>query len=549
MNMHTEYADRKNGRKPVGYPHPATKPFLESTFGIITYQEQVMQLARDMAGYSASEADDLRKAMGKKIKSVMDAQKEKFVAGCIAQGHPPKLGKELWDSVEPFAGYGFNLSHSACYAFVALQTAYLKAHYPAEYMAALLTSTKRDKDRTALYLSECRTIGVEVQVPDVNESLVDFNVADGKIRFGMSAVRNVGEAVVEKIVAARSERGRFEDFPDFCENVDIDVLNKRTIESLIKAGAFDSLGYARKGLLLKFEEIIEAIVERRRNEEAGQFSLFGGAESEVSVVSYEVSTDEWGQRTKLAFEKEMLGLFISDHPLLSMTSTLRAAGVTPILGLWDMADGSNVTIGGVISGVTRRYTKNGDPMLFFRLEDLESGVEVACFPKTVAQYAPMVAEDGIVLISGRLDHLRRRAPPVGSAGPDRTRRSRARSAARHRQGPEGSARPADRAGARGGEYVREAVPRPGRRQRAVVPRSARRAAQSADGAAADGEAANPARPAGDGDAACAASFLRNASAGERRRPPLDPGAAGTRQPVDHTDLYRRRCGAFDESAR
>jgi DNA polymerase-3 subunit alpha len=248
MNMHTEYADRKNGRKPVGYPHPATKPFLESTFGIITYQEQVMQLARDMAGYSASEADDLRKAMGKKIKSVMDAQKEKFVAGCIAQGHPPKLGKELWDSVEPFAGYGFNLSHSACYAFVALQTAYLKAHYPAEYMAALLTSTKRDKDRTALYLSECRTIGVEVQVPDVNESLVDFNVADGKIRFGMSAVRNVGEAVVEKIVAARSERGRFEDFPDFCENVDIDVLNKRTIESLIKAGAFDSLGYARKGL-------------------------------------------------------------------------------------------------------------------------------------------------------------------------------------------------------------------------------------------------------------------------------------------------------------
>ncbi len=404
MNMHTEYAERKNGRKSVAYPHPATQPFLESTFGIITYQEQVMRLAREMAGYSMAEADDLRKAMGKKIKSVMDAQKEKFVAGCVAQGHPEKLGKELWDAVEPFAGYGFNLSHSACYAYVAFQTAYLKAHYPAEYMAALLTSTKRDKDRTALYLSECRSIGVEVQVPDVNESLVDFNVADGKIRFGMSAVRNVGEAVVEKIIEARTATGRFADFPDFCERVDIDVLNKRTIESLIKAGAFDSLGYSRKGLFTKYEEIVDAIVDRRRNEEQGQYSLFGGEVSEVQAGSYEVPDDEWGQKTKLAFEKEMLGLFISDHPLLSMASTLRAAGATPVLALWDSSDGANVTVGGMITGISRRYTKKGDAMLFFRLEDLESGVEVACFPKTVAEYASMVQEDGIVLISGRLDH-------------------------------------------------------------------------------------------------------------------------------------------------
>ncbi len=404
MNMHTEYAERKNRRRPVSYPHPATQPFLESTFGIITYQEQVMQLARDMAGYSMAEADDLRKAMGKKIKSVMNAQKEKFVAGCVAQGHPEKLGRELWDAVEPFAGYGFNLSHSACYAYVAFQTAYLKAHYPAEYMAALLTSTKKDKDRTALYLSECRSIGVEVQVPDVNESLVDFNVADGKIRFGMSAVRNVGEAVVEKIIEARTDTGRFADFPDFCERVDLDVLNKRTIESLIKAGAFDSLGYSRKGLLQKYEEIVDAIVERRRNEEAGQFSLFGGDVSEAAVGSYEVAEDEWPQRIKLGFEKEMLGLFISDHPLLTMQTSMRAAGATPVLSLWDMSDGSNVAVGGMITGISRRYTKKGDPMLFFRLEDLESGVEVACFPKTVAEYAPMVQEDAIVIISGRLDH-------------------------------------------------------------------------------------------------------------------------------------------------
>jgi DNA polymerase-3 subunit alpha len=342
--------------------------------------------------------------MGKKIKSVMDAQKEKFVAGCVAQGHPEQLGNELWDAVEPFAGYGFNLSHSACYAYVAFQTAYLKAHYPAEYMAALLTSTKRDKDRTALYLSECRSIGVEVQVPDVNESLVDFNVADGKIRFGMSAVRNVGEAVVEKIVDARGDKGRFEDFPDFCEKVDLDVLNKRTIESLIKAGAFDSLGYSRKGLLQKYEEIVDAISERRRNEEAGQFSLFGGEAAEHSVGSYDVAEEEWPQRIKLGFEKEMLGLFISDHPLLSMQSSMRASGATPVLALWDLSDGSNVTVGGMVAGISRRYTKKGDPMLFFRLEDLESGVEVACFPKTVAEYAPLVQEDAIVLISGRLDH-------------------------------------------------------------------------------------------------------------------------------------------------
>jgi DNA polymerase-3 subunit alpha len=403
-NMHTEYAERKNGRKPVTYPHPATQPFLESTFGIITYQEQVMQLAREMAGFTAAEADDLRKAMGKKIKSVMDAQKEKFVAGCVAQGHPEQLGNDLWDSVEPFAGYGFNLSHSACYAYVAFQTAHLKAHFPAEYMAALLTSTKRDKDRTALYLNECRSTGVEVLVPDVNESDVDFTVADGRIRFGMSAVRNVGEAVVGRIITARSEAGPFADFPDFCERVDMDVLNKRTIESLIKAGAFDSLGYSRKGLLLKFEEIIEAIIERRRNEEAGQYSLFGAETSDIQPGSYEVSVDEWSQRTKLGFEKEMLGLFISDHPLLAVTASIRASGATPIPALREMTDGAQVTIAGMVAGITKRWTKKGDPMLFFNLEDLEGGVEVLCFPRTVAEYAPLVQEDGIVVVAGRLDH-------------------------------------------------------------------------------------------------------------------------------------------------
>lgn len=402
-NMHFLYADRKNGRKPVEYPHPATEPFLESTFGIITYQEQVMQVARDLAGYSMTEADNLRKAMGKKIKSVMDAEKEKFVAGCMANDHPEKLGRELWDSIEPFAGYGFNLSHSACYAYVAFQTAFLKAHYPSEYMAALLTSTKRDKDRTALYLNECRNIGVDVLVPDVNESDVDFAVSEGNIRFGMSAIRNVGEGVVERIIVARQD-GPFVDFSDFCERVDLDVLNRRTIESLIKAGAFDSLCPSRKALFLGFEGAVEAIVDRRRNEDMGQFSLFGTESAANQSSDLDLSGEEWNQRTKLAFEKEMLGLFISDHPLLGAASALRAVGVVKLPSLWDVADGTAVVAGGIVSAISRRTTRKGELMLFFTLEDLEGSIEVLCYPRTTAEIGHLIQADAIVVVDGRLDH-------------------------------------------------------------------------------------------------------------------------------------------------
>lgn len=402
-NMHFEYADRKNGRRPVSYPHPATEPFLKSTYGIITYQEQVMQVARDLAGYSMAEADNLRKAMGKKIKSVMEAEKEKFVAGCASQGHPPQLGRELWDSIEPFAGYGFNLSHSACYAYVAFQTAYLKAHYPAEYMAALLTSTKRDKDRTALYLSECRSLGVDVLVPDVNESDVDFTVTDGKIRFGMSAIRNVGEGVTERIIATRTE-SPFISFEDFCNRVPIEDLNKRTLESLIKAGAFDSLSPSRKALFLGFEPVVDAIVARRRNEEMGQFSLFGGEDHTSSHPVFVPEGEEWQSRIKLAFEKEMLGLFVSDHPLLGVQSALRTTGASRIPNLWDAVDGTTVTIGGIVSGITKRTTRKGELMLFFNLEDLEGSIEVLCYPRTAAESGALVQEDAILVVEGRLDH-------------------------------------------------------------------------------------------------------------------------------------------------
>jgi len=402
-NMHNLYADRKNGRAPVEELHPAVTESLSDTYQIMVYQEQVMKVAQDLAGYSMADADNLRRAMGKKIKSVMQDEEEKFVAGCLDQGHTEETGREMFRLIGHFAGYGFNRSHAAGYGLVAYQTAYLKAHYPAEYLASLLTATKRDKDRTAMYLNECRQMGIEVLVPDVNESESDFTVREGRIRFGLSAVRNVGEGVVEKIAEAR-EDGPFESFLDFVDRVDVSALNKRTVESLVKAGAFDALGHTRKGLTVMHELILDATVERRRNEEMGQYSLFAGDEVDNREHDFEIPDDEWAQKIKLAFEKEMLGLYVSDHPLLSVGASLAAATTTTIAQLEELTDRSSVTVGGIVGGITRRWTKNGDPMLFFQLEDLEGSVEVIVFPKTVHEFGPVVVEDAVVVVSGHLDH-------------------------------------------------------------------------------------------------------------------------------------------------
>lgn len=402
-NMHNLYADRKNGRAEVEELHPAVADKLADTYQIMVYQEQVMMVAQEIAGYSIADADNLRRAMGKKIKEVMVAEEEKFVAGCVEQGYPEKTGRDLFALIGHFAGYGFPKAHATAYGFVAYQTAYLKAHYPAEYLASLLTATKRDKDRTAIYLNECRQMGLEVLVPDVNESESDFTVHEGRIRFGLSAVRNVGEGVVERIAQARAD-GPFESFLDFVDRVETSALNKRTVESLIKAGAFDALGHSRKGLTLMHELILDATLERRRNEEMGQYSLFAGEEEASSEGSFEIPSEEWSQKIKLAFEKEMLGLYVSDHPLLSVGASLAASTTTTITELNDLTDRSSVTVGGIIGGITRRWTKNGDPMLFFQLEDLEGSVEVIVFPKTVHDYGPLVVEDAVVVVSGHLDH-------------------------------------------------------------------------------------------------------------------------------------------------
>jgi len=402
-NMHNLYADRKNGRAPVEELHPAVTDKLSDTYQIMVYQEQVMMVAQEIAGYSIADADNLRRAMGKKIKAVMAAEEEKFVRGCIDQGHPEGTGRDLFRLIEYFAGYGFPKAHATAYGLVAYQTAYLKAHYPAEYLASLLTATKRDKDRTAVYLSECRQMGLEVLVPDVNESESDFTVAEGRIRFGLSAVRNVGEGVVEKITEARAN-APFESFIDFVDRVHVSVLNKRTVESLIKAGAFDALGHTRKGLTLMHELVLDATLERRRNEEMGQYSLFAGESDIGEEEDFEIPDQEWSKKIKLAFEKEMLGLYVSDHPLLSVGAALAAATTTTIAELAELTDRSSVTIGGIVASITRRWTKSGDPMLFFQLEDLDGSVEVIAFPRTVHDFGPMVVEDAVLVISGHLDH-------------------------------------------------------------------------------------------------------------------------------------------------
>jgi len=402
--MHLEYADRKNGKAPIEYPHADLEDVLGDTFGIMVFQEQVMQTAEKMAGFSMVEADMLRKAMGKKIPAVMKEQEAAFVAGCVNNGHPEKLGRDLFGFIEHFAGYGFNKSHSAAYALIAYQTAWLKAHYPAEYMAALLTAAKRDKDKTAIYLHECRIMGIPVHVPDVNVSESDFGGVGGAIAFGLSAIRNVGEAVVEQIVAERTESGSFMDFGDFVDRVDVSVLNKRTVESLIKAGGFDSLGHTRRGLLEVAHETLDATIARRRAEEMGQYSLFGGDDGGVESVGLVVADVEWDKKVQLGFEKEMLGLYVSDHPLLGIEKTLETMCSTSVPGMCEMEDKTTATIGGVVGSLNTRYTKAGEPMFFFTFEDLQGSIEVVCFPRTVAEFGPMIREDAVLVITGRVDH-------------------------------------------------------------------------------------------------------------------------------------------------
>jgi len=412
VNMHYDYADRKNGRKPVEYFHEDAEAVLGDTYGLMIYQESVMRVSQKFGGYSLAEADNLRKACGKKNRELMKKERATFVDGCENEGYGAALGTQLFDIIEKFADYAFNKSHTYGYGLVTYQTAYLKANHPVEYLAALLTSVKANLDKAAIYLNECRTHGISVLVPDVNRSQSDFepHVADGRneIFFGLSAVRNVGEGLVELVLREREANGPFNDFQDFCDRVDLTVLNKRTIESLIKAGGFDSLGHPRQGLLSVHEQIIDATVARRRKEAEGQFELFGfddavadGAGSESFRIT--VPDVEFDKRQRLAFEKEMLGLYVSDHPLMGAEAALRRKTDLSITDLEDDRDGEIRTVGGLVTGLQRKWTKKGELMAVFVLEDLQATCEVMVFPRTMQTHGHLLADDAIVIMKCRVD--------------------------------------------------------------------------------------------------------------------------------------------------
>ena len=414
-NSHTNYALRKNGLQEITPIHPELaeplKDILDQTYGLIVYQEQVMAIAQRLAGYSLGQADLLRRAMGKKKKSELDKQFENFSGGMKDRGYSMNAVQTLWDILVPFSDYAFNKAHSAAYGLVSYWTAYLKANYPVEYMAALLTSVRDDKDKSALYLGECRRMGITVLPPDVNSSVAHFTAVGEDIRFGLTAVRNVGANVVEAIVDARHAKGAYTSFTDFLDKVPAVVCNKRTIESLIKAGAFDSLGHTRRALLLVHEQAVDAVIGVKRREAEGQFDLFadlmggsdGDAHTGFSVVVPDVP--DWDKKQRLTFEREMLGLYVSDHPLAGIEHVLTAAADVPIATLLadeQRPDGSTVTVAGLVTSLQRRLSKQGNPWASVVLEDMESSVEVMFFGETYQSYSTVLAEDAVLVIRGRV---------------------------------------------------------------------------------------------------------------------------------------------------
>jgi DNA polymerase III subunit alpha len=413
-NAHNDYADRKNKRQDVTPIHPELaeplKDILGETYGLIVYQEQVMAIAQKLAGYTLGKADLLRRAMGKKKKEILDKEYAGFAQGMKDHGYSEAAVKTLWDILLPFSDYAFNRAHSAAYGVVSYWTAYLKANYPAEYMAAVLTSVRDDKDKAAVYLAECRRMGIKVLPPDVNESVRGFAPVGSDIRFGLGAIRNVGVNVVDAIVTARKDKGDYTDFSDFLRKVDAVVCNKKVIESLIKAGAFDSLGHSRKGLLLVHADAIDAVMGIKRKAADGQFDLFGSMEGAddsglSDIFDIRVSADEWDAKHRLAVEREMLGLYVSGHPLNGVEQALAAKADTPIAAILEgeVAEGAQVTVGGILAGVNRRVNKNGEPWASAQIEDLAGGIEVLFFPRCYQVVGVDVAEDAIVLVKARVN--------------------------------------------------------------------------------------------------------------------------------------------------
>ena len=413
-NVHNDYADRKNGRQEVAYDHPDLEEILGETYGLMIYQEDIMRVATKIAGFSMTEADDLRKACSKKIREMIQAQRAKFVDGSEREGYGRELGTKIFDKIEPFADYAFNKSHAYGYALIAYQNAWLKANYPVEYMAALLTSFRDDKDKASVYLNEARQMGITVGVPDVNQSFADYAPSltqDQTILFGLAAVRNVGEALVEKIVAERESHGTFATVYDFVRRVDPMVLNRRTMESLIKAGAFDALGVSRLGFLLKVDEICDVTLGRRKDLSLGITTLFaamgdGDGSNDWEGTEIALSDIEFEKPVKLDFEREMLGTYISDHPLYEVEGALLTKTDGTINSVRERGEelskiGRAITVGGILAEVQIRTTKMGKQYARVVLEDLGGSMEVNFSANNFEKFSGFLAKDNIVLVKVR----------------------------------------------------------------------------------------------------------------------------------------------------
>ncbi|MDB2628413.1 DNA polymerase III subunit alpha, partial [Candidatus Actinomarina sp.] len=398
-NMHIEFADRATGKKEIEFLHKDLKEILEETYGVILYQEQVMQIAQKISAFQLDEADDLRKAMGKKIPKVMEQQRKKFTDGAISNGYSEQFSIELFDQIAFFAGYGFNKSHSVPYALIAYQTAYLKANHPAEYLSACLTAVKRDKDRTAIFLAEARELGVNVKTPDINLSIEDFSVANGEILFGLSAIRNVGDITAEKIVAER-ESGIYETVQDFLARTDSRSLNKRGVEAMIQGGAFDQFGFPRRGLYESIIDLIEDAKGLKKEKDNSQASLFDLDEQTSELTT--IKNVEWEKKELLDREREMLGFFVSEDPLEGYGEIFRSESTHSIIELMDIEEDEevNVAITGLVSNVQKRVSRRGNAWIQFDLQESTGSLGVLVFNKLVEKYNAQLDGELYLKVSG-----------------------------------------------------------------------------------------------------------------------------------------------------
>jgi DNA polymerase-3 subunit alpha len=396
------YARRKAGQEAVSYLDPRLEPLTGLTYGICIYQEQYMEIAKQLAGFTPAEADDLRKAIGKKIHSLMASLKDKFLEGCAANSVTPAVANQLWKDMEQAQDYSFNKSHAACYALIAYRTAWLRAHHPKEYMAALISSVMNTKDRVPFYVAACNEMGVEVLPPDVNSSECDFAVVEGKIRFGLNAVKNVGDSAARAIVHARDEGGEFTSLWDFTERVDPQVVNKRSLESLVKCGALDSSGGTRRGMLEALEHALSHGQRAQNDRLSGQSSLFG--EAEAKPENPPIGTEEFEKNELLRLEKETLGLYVSEHPLEAIKAQLRRKTDATLAELERRRDGEVVTVAGIVSALKQLTTKKGEPMVFMRLDDVLGSAEVVVFNSVYAASRELLLADAVLVVKARIDH-------------------------------------------------------------------------------------------------------------------------------------------------